>query len=465
MFIDLPKIQIPEKVEFILNMLLENGFEAYAVGGCVRDVLLGRTPGDWDITTSAKPQEVKQLFRRTIDTGIQHGTVTVMLDKEGFEVTTYRIDGEYEDSRHPKSVEFTMNLVEDLKRRDFTINAMAYNHVTGIVDEFGGIEDLKAKRIVCVGNPKERFREDALRMLRAVRFSGQLGFDIEEHTREAIRELAPTIQNISAERIRVELDKLFCSKHPERFLIAYETGITKYVMPEFDTMMKTEQNNPNHIDNVGMHCINALKIFQNEIVPSESYQKMEYPHKLYSVLCWAILLHDVGKPSMRTVDENGIDHFHKHDLEGADMARKMLKRLKFDNYTVDAVTHLIRWHDYRYEPTIRSIRRALNRIGGEEIFWLFFVQRADMLAQSEYNREEKFARLEEAERLVNEVLEQKQAFTLKQLAVNGKDLIQAGVTPGKEIGVVLEALLEQVLENPEDNQKEILLKSAMSFKK
>ena len=199
-------IAIPEKVEYILNTLLENGYEAYAVGGCVRDVLLGRKPGDWDITTSAKPEQVKKLFRRTIDTGIQHGTVTVMLEKEGFEVTTYRIDGEYEDSRHPKCVEFTTNLVEDLKRRDFTINAMAYNHVAGIVDEFGGMEDLKRKRIVCVGDPQERFKEDALRMLRAVRFSGQLGFEIEENTKNAIQILAPTIQNISAERIRVELD-------------------------------------------------------------------------------------------------------------------------------------------------------------------------------------------------------------------------------------------------------------------
>ncbi|MBR3772286.1 MAG: CCA tRNA nucleotidyltransferase [Clostridium sp.] len=458
-------IDIPEKVEFILNMLLENGYEAYAVGGCVRDVLLGRIPGDWDITTSAKPQEVKRLFRRTIDTGIQHGTVTVMLDKEGFEVTTYRIDGEYEDSRHPKSVEFTTNLVEDLKRRDFTINAMAYNHVTGIVDEFGGMEDLKVGRIVCVGNPKERFQEDALRMLRAVRFSGQLGFTIEENTRDAIQELAATIQNISAERIRVELDKLFCSKYPERFFVAYETGLTKYIMPEFDQMMETKQNNPNHVDNVGIHCIKALKIFHEQIAQSEDYQKREYPYKIFSALCWTILLHDVGKPAMRTVDENGTDHFYNHDLEGANIAKHILKRLKFDNYTVDTVTHLIRWHDYRYELKLQAIRRALNKIGKEAIFPLLLVQRADVLAQSDYNRDEKLARLDDAESLVNEVFEKSQAFTLKDLAVNGSDLIEAGMTPGKELGVVLKALLEQVLENPEDNKKEILLNSAMSFKK
>lgn len=458
-------IEIPEKVEYILNKLLDNGFEAYAVGGCVRDALLNRIPGDWDITTSAKPEQVKQLFRRTIDTGIQHGTVTVMLEKEGFEVTTYRIDGEYEDSRHPKNVEFTTNLVEDLKRRDFTINAMAYNHVTGIVDEFGGIEDLKQKRIVCVGDPKERFGEDALRMLRAVRFSGQLGFEIEEKTKEAIEELAPTILNISAERIRVELDKLFCSNHPDRFLIAYETGITKYVIPEFDQMMKTQQNNPNHMDCVGVHCIKTLMTFHEQIATSEEYCAKQYDHKLFSALCWTMLLHDVGKPKMKTVDEEGIDHFYGHDEAGAAIARKVLRRLKFDNYTVDTVTHLIRWHDYRYELTLKAIRRALNKIGGDYIFPLLFVQRADVLSQSMYNREEKTGRLDGAKKLVEEVFEKQQAFTLKDLAVNGNDLIEAGIKPGRDIGTVLQKLLEQVLEKPEDNEKEILLNCLKTYKK
>lgn len=450
-------IEIPEKVEYILNVLLDNGYEAYAVGGCVRDVLLGRVPGDWDITTSAKPEQVKQLFRRTIDTGIQHGTVTVMLDKEGFEVTTYRIDGEYEDSRHPKSVEFTTNLVEDLKRRDFTINAMAYNHVTGIVDEFNGMEDLKRKRIVCVGNPEERFGEDALRMLRAIRFSGQLGFDIESNTKRAIKTLAPTIRNISAERIRVELDKLFCAKYADRFFVAYETGLTDYILPEFNVMMKTEQNNPNHKECVGRHCMNALLAFHNKIATQECYQKFNYPHKLYSALSWAILFHDVGKPAMKTVDEEGIDHFYGHDEEGSKIIRTILKRLKFDNYTVDTVTHLIRWHDYRYEHTPKAIRRALNKIGGDYIFPLLFVQYSDVLAQSEFNQEEKLLRLDEAKKLIEERLEKKEAFTIKDLAVNGNDLIQAGIKPGKEIGVVLNYLLEQVLEEPERNNKDFLL--------
>lgn len=450
-------IEIPEKVEYILNILLNNGYEAYAVGGCVRDVLLHREPGDWDITTSAKPEQVKQLFRRTIDTGIQHGTVTVMLEKEGFEVTTYRIDGEYEDSRHPKSVEFTMNLVEDLKRRDFTINAMAYNHITGIVDEFGGIEDLKRKRIVCVGNPEERFGEDALRMLRAVRFSGQIGFDIEETTQSAIQKLAPTIQNISAERIRVELDKLFCARYPERFMVAVETGLTDYILPEFNRMLETEQNNKNHMDNVGTHCMKALQVFHEQIAVSEAYKKFNYPHKLYSAISWTLLLHDVGKPSMKTVDEYGVDHFYGHDQEGAKLVKTILKRLKFDNDTIDTVSHLIRWHDYRYELTPRAIRRTLNKIGSELIFPLLFVQYADVLAQSQYRQKEKLEKLDQAKVLIEECLKNKEAFTLKDLKVNGNDLIEAGVQPGKEVGNVLKALLEEVLDDPHKNNKEFLL--------
>lgn len=451
-------IEIPEKVEYILNILLNNGYEAYAVGGCVRDVLLNRKPMDWDITTSAKPEQVKQLFRRTVDTGIQHGTVTVMLEKDGFEVTTYRIDGEYEDSRHPKSVEFTTNLVEDLKRRDFTINAMAYNHVTGLVDEFGGIDDLDKKRVVCVGDPNERFKEDALRMLRAVRFSGQLGFEIEEETKNAIKLLAPTIQNISAERIRVELDKLFCSEYPDRFLVAVETGLTSYFMPEFNLMLETPQNNPNHTDCVGVHCMKALLKFHN-IAKGEEYRSFQYPKKLYSALCWATLLHDIAKPVKRTVDEQGVDHFYEHDLEGAVMARKLLRRLKFDNYMIDIVSHLTRWHDYRYELTAKSIRKALNKIGGEYIYPLLFLQYADVLAQSSYNQADKLERLDKAKELIHEVFEKKQAFTLKDLAVNGNDLIEAGIQPGKEIGAVLKNLLELVLEEPSRNTKEFLLNS------
>ena len=230
-------INLPEKVKFIIDTITAAGFEAFAVGGCIRDSILGRNPADWDITTSAKPEQVKALFAKTFDTGIQHGTITVLLDKEGFEVTTYRIDGEYEDSRHPKEVVFTSNLIEDLKRRDFTINAMAYNETVGLVDEFGGLEDIDRGVIRCVGDPGERFSEDALRIMRAIRFSAQLGYEIEENTKQAIVELADTLQNISAERIQVELVKLLCSPHPDYLKIMYDTGVTKIVLPEFDRCM------------------------------------------------------------------------------------------------------------------------------------------------------------------------------------------------------------------------------------
>ena len=252
------QIQIPEKAKYIIETIQNAGFEAYVVGGCVRDSILGRCPEDWDITTSARPEQVKALFRRTIDTGIQHGTVTVMLDKEGFEVTTYRVDGKYEDSRHPKEVTFTPNLEEDLKRRDFTINAMAYNETEGLIDIFGGLQDIEAKMIRCVGDPEERFGEDALRIMRAIRFSAQLGYEIHEDTEAAIRKLAPTLQKISAERIQVELTKLLISPHPDTLRDAYDMGVTKVILPEFDAMMETPQKHKHHKYNVGEHTLHAL---------------------------------------------------------------------------------------------------------------------------------------------------------------------------------------------------------------
>ena len=287
------KIELPEKVKTVIGELKAHGYDAYAVGGCIRDSILGRTPGDWDITTSAKPQQVKAIFPRTVDTGIQHGTVTVLMDKEGFEVTTYRIDGEYEDARHPKDVIFTSNLLEDLKRRDFTINAMAYNDETGLVDAFDGIADLKAKRIRCVGEPTERFTEDALRMMRAVRFAAQLGFEIEEKTEKAIKKLAPTLEKISAERICAELEKLILSDNPDKLIEAYNLGITKVVLPEFDAMMECKQDTPYHMYNVGEHTIKVM----------ENVEKTR-------VMRFAALLHDVAKPDVHTFDTRS--HFKGH---------------------------------------------------------------------------------------------------------------------------------------------------------
>ena len=433
-------LTIPEKVEFIINKLETAGFEAYAVGGCVRDSILGRKPDDWDITTSAKPEQVKSLFRRTVDTGLQHGTVTVMIDKEGFEVTTYRVDGEYEDGRHPKEVTFTASLEEDLKRRDFTINAMAYNTSSGLVDMFGGLEDIKKKIIRCVGNPLERFTEDALRIMRAVRFSAQLGFEIEKETKAALSVIAPNLKNVSAERIETELVKLLVSPHPDYLRTAWETGITKEFLPEFDACMDTEQNTPHHCWSVGEHTLRSLLN-----VPCDK------------VLRLTMLLHDIGKPKVKATDENGRDHFKTHGSVGEKMAKEILRRLKFDNDTIRKVSHLVKWHDYRPENTPKSVRRALNKIGEELFPEYLMVQRADMLAQSAYKREEKTERIEKLTILYREIIEKKECISLKTLAVTGSDLIEAGMKPGKEIGVVLNSLLEMVLENPELNKKETLL--------
>lgn len=441
-------IQIPEKVNRIISTLAAAGHEAYAVGGCVRDAILGREPADWDITTSADPMEVKALFPRTIDTGIQHGTVTVMLGKEGFEVTTYRVDGEYEDCRHPKEVQFTKSLLEDLKRRDFTINAMAYNESEGLVDEFDGIGDLNRGVIRCVGDAEERFQEDALRMLRAVRFSAQLGFALEEQTRDAIRKLCGNLRKVSAERIQAELTKLLVSSHPERILDVWETGMTRIVLPEFDDCMDCAQNTPHHIYSVGEHTVRALQ----EIEPDK-------------VLRLTMLLHDFGKPAAKTTDDAGVDHFKGHPAISAKMAEEVLRRLKFDNDTISQVKKLVFYHDLRPALTASSVRRAANQIGAELFPMYLKVRRADTLAQNPDTQPQKLADIQEVERIYQKILEDQDCFTLKQLAVTGRDLIEAGIPAGPGLGAVLDHLLEAVIEAPEKNDKNWLLEEAVKIYK
>ena len=435
------KIQLPDKVHHIITTLQDHGYEAYAVGGCVRDSILGRDPQDWDITTSATPLETKALFERTFDTGIEHGTITVLLEKEGFEVTTYRIDGKYEDSRHPKEVQFTRSLEEDLKRRDFTINAMAYNEEAGLVDIFDGLQDLDQKVIRCVGNAGERFSEDALRILRAVRFSAQLGFDIEEKTREAISDLASNLRNISAERIQVELVKLLVSPHPERIRLAYELGITSVILPEFDVMMVTEQENLHHCYHVGEHTIHTMM----NIAPEK-------------VLRLTMLFHDMGKPATKSIDEKGVAHFRGHVCVSEEIARRILQRLKFDNDTIRKVSKLVRFHDYRMPAASKYVRRAMNRIGEDLFPYYLLVQRADIAGQSEYQKTKKIENLEQIEKLYKEILELKQCVSLKGLAVTGRDLIEAGMEPGPQIGEMLETLLKEVIDDPEKNEKKVLIK-------
>lgn len=387
-------IAMPPQAEKIIDRLRQGGYEAYAVGGCVRDSLLGREPGDWDIATSARPEEVKRLFLRTVDTGIRHGTVTVLMEGTGYEVTTYRIDGEYEDGRHPKQVEFTCELVEDLRRRDFTINAMAYSPETGIVDAFDGKGDLKRRIIRCVGNAMERFGEDALRILRAIRFSAQLDFAIEEGTYEAISRVAPNLAKVSRERIQVELTKLLCSDHPETIREVYETGISRYISPAFAELPWQDFRMP-------------------EDLPSVKYVR------------WAAFLR----------------------LAGPDRAVKVLKDLKLDNDTISKVRILSAWAGREIRPEAAAVRRAMSGMDPE--VW-------DVLTElNGYGME--------IHRLTEEIRARGDCLDLRHLAVDGQDLIAAGVRPGRELGQILKKLLDQVLECPEKNEREALLAEAKSI--
>ena len=454
------KIKLPENVNFIISKLKENGFDAYAVGGCIRDSLLGREPNDWDITTSAKPAEVKTIFERTIDTGIQHGTVTVLVDKVPYEVTTYRIDGEYTDSRHPEEVTFTDDLKEDLRRRDFTINAMAYNYDSGLVDIFDGQKDIKNKLIRAVGNPDERFDEDALRIMRAVRFAGQLGYEIEENTFEAGRRAVENLRNISAERIQVELIKLMISDNPELILSAYKMGITKIILPEFDEMMVTEQNTPHHMYTVGDHTVHAIcniKHVEDKIVCGE--YSMEYSSEVFKYLRLSMLIHDMGKPKCKTT-KDGRDHYYGHPKVSADMSRDILRRLKFDNKTLDAVHDLVLYHDTRMEATEESIRKWINKVGLMIFDLEFMVQFADTYAQSTYQREQKIDYINKKYQIYQKILINKDPLFIKDLMINGRDIIDNNLAKGEKIGKILSAVLAEVLKHPDYNTKDKLLELA-----
>lgn len=415
------RIDLPEKVEYIIETLQNAGHEAYAVGGCVRDCMLGREPKDWDVTTSADPYEVKALFRRTVDTGIKHGTVTVMFGETGYEVTTYRLDGEYEDSRHPKEVTFTKSLQEDLKRRDFTINAMAYNHKDGLVDLFGGKEDLEAGIIRCVGNPGERFDEDALRILRALRFSAQLGFSVESATEEAIRVRCLHLNKISAERIRDELNKLLLSGKPERLLALEACGIAGVVLPEITGFLRQEA-----------YAKTVLRRVRD-------YKMYGCDTHTELILCWATLLNEA-------LLQEGCNDNQKRKAA----VKRVLQRLKFDNDTISKASSLAEYSTEEAVADAYRIRKQMHRMG-EEVFHLWLVL-------TEGKRSGKA--LESVKRMVDEIRSKPYCVSLKQLAVNGADLIASGRQPGVSLGETLEYLLEQVLEHPEWNEKETLLKIA-----
>jgi tRNA nucleotidyltransferase (CCA-adding enzyme) len=434
--------EIPKDAVFILNLLEQNGFEAFVVGGCVRDSMIGRNPQDWDITSTAKPMEVKELFPKTIDTGLKHGTVTVLLNSIAYEITTYRIEGKYINNRKPESVEFTNSIEADLSRRDFTINAMAYNPSKGLIDPFEGIEDIKEKQIKAVGNALQRFDEDALRMLRAFRFSAQLGYRIEKDTLEAIKHQCHLINNISGERIRDELNKILLA-NPMTFELLHSTGILKEILPELDTCFSTPQKHPYHIFNVGMHSLNAACNIEQS-----------------SLLRWTMLLHDIGKPCVKTTDNKDIDHFYMHQKISAEKAELILHRLRFDNSSISKIKRLILEHDRQIGDNEKSVRKAVAAIGVDLFDAWLQVRIADISAQNPDKAIERFEYLDMVKAIYQKILLEKQCLTLKDLAVSGKELVELGIPQDKKLGEALQKLLNTVLEQPEMNDRDKLLELA-----
>lgn len=440
---EIVSITLPDYVQQVLDCLTTAGYEAFVVGGCVRDSLLGRVPGDWDITTSALPDEVKSLFPRTIETGIQHGTVTVLQEGWALEITTYRTEGAYLDFRKPSEVAFTRNLAEDLRRRDFTMNAIAYNSSEGIVDPFGGRQDIKDGIIRCVGIADERFGEDALRMLRAVRFACQLDFALETDTEASIRKNAPLITRISRERVRDELNKMLLSDHPLRFLQLEETGLLKHVLPEFSACLYVEQNNPYHLYTAGEHCIRAAANTRKD-----------------PLLRWTLLLHDIGKLYTKTTDPDGIDHFYGHPDKSAVLAGKILRGLRMDSKFIERVCLLILHHDRQLGDSEKSVRKCVRSVGEELFPLLLEVKEADISAQMPEHPPRRLMELGRIVSLFEHIKREEQCVSLRQLALNGRDLLEAGFPEGRAIGRILDRLLDRVIEQPELNRKDILLELA-----
>ena len=433
-------VQLPAGVYRALSMLEDAGYEAFIVGGCVRDALRGITPKDYDITTSALPEETKSVFRdyRVIETGIQHGTVTVMMEGMPLEITTYRTEGTYSDNRHPDSVSFTASLREDVARRDFTMNAIAYSPARGLIDHFGGAEDIRGGIIRCVGDPDTRFREDALRMMRGIRFASALGFAIEEKTAAAIRENKERISAVSAERIRVELTKLLCGANVKNVLMDW-WDVLGVVIPEILPMHGFDQRTPYHIYDVWEHTAVAVS---------------ETPPVTHLRL--SALLHDIGKPPSFFTDEKGVGHFYGHPAVSEKMAEEILARLKYDNVTRRRVVTLVREHDRIIEPTETAVKRALFRLTPEVFFNLLIIKRADNLAQSP-NYRDRLATYDRIESMAQDILERNECISVATLAVNGGDLIAIGMKPGKEIGEMLSLLLEQVIRGDLANDRDELL--------
>ena len=428
-----------------IKILNEAGYEAYAVGGCVRDAIMGNSINDFDITTSATPEQMLIAFKgeKIFETGIKHGTITFVHDRENVEITTYRVDGEYEDNRHPRSVEFTKKLENDLKRRDFTMNAIVYNENEGYIDLFGGMEDIKNKKIRAIGNPKDRFTEDALRILRAIRFASKLGFEIEENTKKAMLECKHLLHNISEERIAAEINRFLLGKNVKNAILEnYE--ILGEIIPEIKVMHGFDQRNDWHIYDVLTHT--AVVVENTPPVPH---------------LRLTALLHDTGKVHTFTVDQNGIGHFYGHNDKSAEIAREYLNNYKYDNFTKERVYKLVKIHDSPIELDRIFIKKRINRIGEECFFDLIKIKRADNIAQNP--KKVRLDVIDEIENIATDIVNES-CISLKTLAINGSDLIKDGHSPGKNLGIILDTLLTEVIEEKLQNEREALLKRANEIK-
>lgn len=441
------KISMPENVKMIIERLEKSGFDAYIVGGCVRDAILGIEPKDWDITTSAKTSDIKSYFSdfKLQDNGEKHGTVGVIIDGYVYEITTFRIDGEYNDNRHPDNVEFTDRIEEDLKRRDFTVNAIAYNERKGIVDPFNGEKDLSLKALRCVGNPDERFREDALRILRALRFASVYNFSIEVETACAMVRNRSLLNNIAVERISSEFNKIICGNNIGYILRRYK-DIVAVIFPEIVSTFEFEQNNPHHNKTVWKQTTTAVANIEPDLL-----------------LRMVMLLHDIGKPISLETDSNNIDHFKNHNRFSMVYAKSALERLKYPTSFIDNVVLLIEYHNVHFSDNKRQIKHILNKIGVDNFKKLLLIQRADILSQSKYKREFKLNNITLAQNALNLIISNDECFNLKKLAINGSDLLHLGITDGKTIGYILENLLDSVIDETIENDNILLKKRALEI--
>lgn len=437
------RIEVPAPVYFIIQELEKHGHEAYMVGGCVRDSVLGRKPHDYDICTSATPEEILQAFpyEEIIPTGLQHGTVTILINKEAFEVTTYRIDGDYSDNRRPDNVTFTKNLVEDLRRRDFTINAMAYNPRIGLIDPFNGLEDIKEEKIRCVGSAEDRFNEDALRILRAIRFEAQLGFVGLPETMFEIERQYERLNNISIERINSEFCKIVAS---EQFCVEFVLypNVFSLFIPELKDLIGFQQNNPYHAYDVFDHTVHAIEKCESDDL----------------VVRLAVFFHDFGKPHSYQDGENGIRHFKGHGKVSAEITDSIMKRLRFDNETRNNVVELVYYHDATFEVGKKYVKRWLNKIGEKQFRRLLEVRKADIKGQKPDYEKSRIEKVDNIESILEEILQEQECFSLKDLAINGNDVKKTmNLKEGKDVGYWLNEILKRVMDGELKNNRDDLI--------